>query len=154
MKNSAFNLLRLEQTEQALEPYAQLTAQTVPTGGWLRAIRESLGKSLRGQAEVLNISAATLHKSEASEAEGRITLGQLRKLAEGLDCQLVYALVPRKPLKETIENRADYLARREVMGVGHTMSLENQRPTNQFLERQVFDRRNELLAGSWARLWR
>jgi hypothetical protein len=80
-------------------------------------------------------------------------LAQLRKLAEGLDCELVYALVPRMPLREVVEARADALARQEVMGVTHTMSLEDQRPSDAFVERQIADRRQDLLSGSWARLW-
>lgn len=103
---------------------------------------------------MVGVAPATLHKSERSEAEDRITLAQLRKLAEGLDCELVYALVPKRPLHDMVEARADFLARKEVMGVTHTMSLENQRPSDTFVERQVTDRRQELLSGSWARLWR
>jgi hypothetical protein len=71
-----------------------------------------------------------------------------------MDCELVYALVPRKPLHDMVEARAEWLARKEVMDVAHTMSLENQRPSDNFIERQVAERRQELLSGSWTRLWR
>lgn len=146
--------LRLSQVERALEPFEAIRGRSAPPGGWLRSIRESLGRSLRSQAAMVGVAPATLHKSERSEAEDRITLAQLRRLAEGLDCELVYALVPKRPLHDMVEARADLLARNEVMGVAHTMSLENQRPSDTFVERQVTDRRQELLSGSWARLWR
>lgn len=152
--SSEFNRLRLEQTEQALEPFAALKGRGAPSGGWLKSIRESLGRSLRGQAGRMGIAAPTLLKSEAAEATGRITLGQLRKLAEGLDCELVYALVPREPLSKTVEKQADRVARQEVLGVAHSMGLEDQRPSNKFLENQVAARRRALLEGSWNRLWR
>jgi len=100
------------------------------------------------------MSSATLHKSERSEAENRITLAQLRKLAAGLDCELVYALVPKKPLHKMVEERADLIAMTEVMAVAHTMSLEDKRPSDSFIHRQVTERRQKLLSGSWARLWR
>lgn len=108
----------------------------------------------RQQAKRLGISGSTLHKSEQSEAEERITLGQLRKLAEGLDCELVYALVPRKPLTEMVQDRAKQLAKEDVYGVAHTMSLENQRPTDQRIQKQVARRVDELLRGKWSNLWR
>ncbi len=127
---------------------------TKPRGGWLKAIRESLGRSVRVQAALVGVSPSTLQKCEVSEANDRITLGQLRKLAAGLDCELVYALVPRQPLGDMIEARADALARQEVMGVAHTMALEDQRPSDSYIERKVADRRQELLSGSWTRLWR
>lgn len=126
----------------------------MPPSGWLRAIRESLGRSLRVQAALLGMAPTTLHKCERSEAENRITLAQLQKLAAGLDCELVYALVPKKPLYAMVEERADLLAKAEVMAVAHTMSLENQRPTDKFFEGKVTERRQELLSGSWASLWR
>jgi predicted DNA-binding mobile mystery protein A len=148
------NRLRLEQTERALAPYEPLRGKSAPPDGWLRAVRESLGRSLRVQAERLGISAPTLYKSEAAEADGRITLTQLRKLAEGLDCEVVYTLVPRQPLSRMVEAQADRLARQEVLGVAHSMSLEGQRPSDQFVERQVAERRQALLAGPWSKLWR
>lgn len=148
------NRLRLEQTERALAPYESLRGKSAPPDGWLRAVRESLGRSLRVQAERLGISAPTLYKSEAAEADGRITLTQLRKLAEGLDCEVVYTLVPRQPLSRMVEAQADRLARQEVLGLAHSMSLEDQRPSDQFVERQVAERRQALLAGPWSKLWR
>lgn len=146
--------LRLAQTDRSLESFTALKGQPVPSGGWLRAIREALGRSLRAQAARVHIAAPNLHKSEAAEAEGRITLGQLRKLAAGLDCELVYALVPREPLQKMVEAQASRLAQQEVLGVAHSMGLEDQRPSDAFLAQQLDERKRELLAGSWSKLWR
>ena len=96
----------------------------------------------------------SLHKAEAAEAEGRISLTQLRKLAEALGCEVVYALVPRQPLATVVEYQAEKLARQEIFGVSHSMSLEDQRPSDKFVGRQVAERKRELLAGSWPKLWR
>jgi predicted DNA-binding mobile mystery protein A len=148
------NRLRLDQTEKSLAPFESLRGKPTPPGGWLRAVRESLGRSLRVQAARLGIAAPTLYKSEAAEAVGRITLAQLRKLAEGLDCELVYGLVPRRALSEVVEAQAERLARQEVLWVAHSMSLEDQRPSDQFVANQVAERRQALLAGPWSKLWR
>jgi hypothetical protein len=75
-------------------------------------------------------------------------------LADGLDCQLVYALVPRKPLTEVVQDRATQLAKEEVYGVAHTMGLEDQRPTDERIQKQVARRAEELLRGKWSNLWR
>jgi predicted DNA-binding mobile mystery protein A len=99
-----------------------------PPRGWLKLIREALGRTERQQAQRLGIAGATLHKSEQSEADDRITLGQLRKLADGLDCELVHALVPRRPLTDVVQERARAIAMEEVGGEAHTMGLEDQRP--------------------------
>ena len=154
MGTSNLYKLRLSQVERAIEPFTTVKGASVPPGGWLRSIRESLGRSLRAQAEIAGISSVTLTKSERSEAEDRISLAQLRKLAAALDCELVYGLVPKKPLHEMIEDRAELLAKQEVLGVAHSMSLEDQRPSDAFIQRQIDERRKELLDGSWTRLWR
>ena len=154
MGTSHLHKLRLSQVERAIEPFTTVKGASVPPGGWLRSIRESLGRSLRAQAEIAGISSVTLTKSERSEAEDRISLAQLRKLAAALDCELVYGLVPKKPLHEMIEDRAELLAKQEILGVAHSMSLEDQRPSDAFIQRQIDERRKELLDGSWTRLWR
>lgn len=146
--------LRLEQIQASAAAYSDLTKRRAPPRGWLKAIRESLGLTERQQAARLGITGSTLHKSESAEAEGRITLGQLRKLADGLDCELVYALVPRKPLTQVVEDRARAIALQEVGAVAHTMSLEDQRPGTEQLRKQVERRAAELLRGRWSDLWR
>ena len=152
--SSEFNYLRVEQLQSSMKAYGILLTKRVPSRGWLKEIREALGRTERQQAERLGITGSTLHKSEQSEAEERISLGQLRKLADGLDCELVYALVPRKALAGVVQDRAKQLAKEEVYGVAHTMSLEDQRPTDERIQKQVDRRAEELLRGQWSNLWR
>jgi predicted DNA-binding mobile mystery protein A len=152
--SSEMNQLRLEQLQSTLSGYANLLNRGAPPRGWLKLIREALGRTQRQQAQRLGISGPTLHKSEQAEADDRITLGQLRKLAEGLDCELVYALVPRRPLTDVVQERARAIALEEVGGVAHTMGLEDQRPGAERLRRQVERRTEDLLRGRWSDLWR
>ncbi|TSA11954.1 MAG: mobile mystery protein A [Comamonadaceae bacterium] len=152
--SSEFSHLRLEQLQSSLNTYGVLRAKMAPPRGWLKEIREALGMTERQQAARLGVTGAALHKSEQSEADERITLGQLRKLADSLGCDLVYALVPRKPLAEVVHGRAKQLANDDVHGVAHAMSLEDQRPTDERLQKQVDRRTEELLRGKWSDLWR
>lgn len=152
--SSEFKHLRVEQLQAALKAYEILLTKRAPSRGWLKEIREALGRTERQQAERLGISGSTLHKSEQSEAEERISLGQLRKLADSLDCELVYALVPRRPLTEVVQGRATQLAKEEVLGVAHTMGLEDQRPADERIQKQVARRADDLLRGKWSNLWR
>lgn len=146
--------LKLEQVQCQLDAYAPLLKLHRPRRGWLKLVREALGRTERQQAARVGISGPALHKSEAAEADERITLGQLRRLADGLDCELVYALVPRRPLPEVIQQRAHCIAAAEVYGVAYSMSLEGQRPSELTLRRQVQRRTEELLLSRWSALWR
>ncbi|MDO8456510.1 MAG: mobile mystery protein A [Burkholderiaceae bacterium] len=152
--SSEFNKLRLEQIQVAVQSYATLRGRQAPRRGWLKEIREALGRTERQQAARIGVTGPTLHKSERAEADERISIGQLRRLADALDCDLVYALVPRKPLTQIVEDQATSVARAEVMGVAHTMSLESQRPTDDRLGKQISRRAEQLLNGRWSALWK
>jgi predicted DNA-binding mobile mystery protein A len=146
--------LKLEQIQRQLEAFAPLLKLQRPRQGWLKLVRAALGRTERQQAGMLGISGPALHKAEKSEAEDRITLGQLRRLADGLECELVYALVPRRPLQEAVQQRAHAIACAEVFSVAHSMELDGRRPAESTLRRQVKRRAEELLSGRWSVLWR
>jgi len=144
--------LRAEQVESTLAA-ARLRDIQRPGRGWLRAVRDALGVTTRQMARRLGIAQAAYVKAEANEATGAISLKQLRRIAEALDCELVYAIVPRRPLIETVEERATQLARERVSRVAHTMALEDQGTAPEATEAQVSEIQRELLSGRWSRLW-
>ena len=97
-----------------------------PVRGWIKAIRQALGMSSAQLARRLGIKQPSVVALEHSEAKGTIALATLRRVAEALDCTLVYALVPNQPLKTIVETRARALARRRHAPVEHSMRLEDQ----------------------------
>ncbi|MCX8566113.1 MAG: mobile mystery protein A [Glomeribacter sp. 1016415] len=145
--------LRLNQVRRSLDKVGGLKYIGRPPGGWLRTIREALGLSIRQQAVRSGISSTTLYASEKKEAQDRITIAQLRKLAASLDCELVYAIVPHRDLAEVLAQRAEQMARTEVLAVSHTMVLENQAVRESFIQDQIAERKQELLDKNWGRLW-
>jgi enoyl-CoA hydratase/carnithine racemase len=50
----------------------------------------------------------------------------MRRAADALECDLVYLLVPRRPLTTVVRERARELAHWQVAAVEQTMSLEDQ----------------------------
>src|SRR5271166_4052700 len=98
-----------------------------PQKGWVRAIREAIGVSSGELALKLGKSRQLILQQEKAEAEERITLKSLRTLADTLDCDLVYALVPRaESMQALIVERARVQARKSVLAVEHSMALEDQ----------------------------
>jgi predicted DNA-binding mobile mystery protein A len=98
-----------------------------PVRGWIKAIREALGMSTAQLAKRLGIKQPSLVELEKSEAKGTIELATLRRVAEALDCTLVYMLVPNKPLESTIRERGRAFAQKRREPVEHTMMLEDQK---------------------------
>lgn len=99
---------------------------TPPVRGWIKAVREALGMTTAQLATRLGIKQPTLVAIEQSEAKSSIELATLRRVAEALDCTLVYALVPRQPLDATIRERAGAFLRRRRAPIEHSMLLEDQ----------------------------
>jgi predicted DNA-binding mobile mystery protein A len=124
---SEFRSLRLKQLDRALEPYRAARKELRPPKGWIRAIRQALGISAGELARRLGTSRQLPLQMEKGEAEDRITLKSLRAAANALDCDLIYALVPRADsMQELIENRARSEAKKRVLVIEHSMALENQ----------------------------
>ena len=97
-----------------------------PPRGWLKAIREALGMTTAQLGRRLGVVQSRVVAIEQAEAKGTITLNSLEKAAQALDCRLVYALMPRQPLEDIVEQRASLLAKSRLKSTGHTMTLEAQ----------------------------
>lgn len=110
-----FRTLRAKQLERALEVFVPAKNSPRRQKGWLRAIREATGVSLREMAIRLKKTPTLAAKLEKSEAEYRITLASLRDAADALGCQLVYALVPKSG---SIHDLAEQGARLNAAEVG------------------------------------
>lgn len=124
-----------------------------PPRGWLRAIRDALGLTTKQLALRMGVSQPRVVALEKGEVEETLTLASLRRAAEALDCQLVYALVPKTPLAETVRNRARATADAQLQRVGHSMRLENQALTATEQRRQRDQLVDDLMRGSPRRLW-
>lgn len=97
-----------------------------PEGGWVRALRQSLGMTAADLAVRMGVSAVAVFKLEASERRGTVALQTLTRAADALECDLVYALVPRRPLEAMVEDRAKTVATAVYKSVATSMSLEGQ----------------------------
>lgn len=107
---------------------SQLNADALarPPRGWVKAIREALGMTTAQLAKRLGVSQPRVVGIEQAETKGAITLDSLERAAHALDCRLVYALVPRKPLDALVEARAARLVEKRLGSTRHTMALEAQ----------------------------
>jgi predicted DNA-binding mobile mystery protein A len=111
--------------DRVLAPYRALTHRR-PSRGWVRAIRDAFGMTAGQLGSRMGVTQPTVQKLERSEQEGTIQLNSLRRVAEALDCELVYVFVPREPLERIYETAAREVARRELRGISHSMALEDQ----------------------------
>ena len=86
---------------------------------------------------LLDVSQSTIDDMERSEARGTIKLETLQRAADRLDCDLVYALVPRTSLDEAVRRRARLKAAQHLRDVSHHTRLEDQTVATEDAEAQL-----------------
>ncbi|PLP56301.1 transcriptional regulator [Mesorhizobium loti] len=135
-----------------LKPLRKMEPLVRPERGWIRAIRESIGMTTGQFAKRLGVSQPRIAALERAEANEVVTLKTLRQAADALDCELVYALVPRTPLEDMVQERARRIAEQQLARTDHTMRLENQAVSKSRQERARDNLMEELLRND-RRLW-
>jgi len=145
--------LRIRQLDETLSPFQALRHRPPPRGGWARTLREALGLSVRHVAERAGLSKTAVRSAEANEAKGTVQLASLRRLAEAMDCDVVYALVPRTSLSRSVELQAGRIAERLVRRVSESMDMEAQGVPEAERQRQVRDMVSDLVRDRRRGFW-
>jgi predicted DNA-binding mobile mystery protein A len=132
--------------------FPRMKDDAVPRAGWVREIRTALGLSQSQLAARAGVSRATVQQMERAEAQRRITLASLDKLALAMDCRVALAIVPRGGTLDDVRRR-QALAKAEV--ILHEKTRDNKRPPKPAdFERRKQQMVTRLLRGSRRRLWR
>ena len=130
-----------------------LVDRKTPALGWLHRIRQALGMSAPQLADRIGMTRQGVADLESREQDGSATLAALRKAAEAMNCDLVYAIVPRTSLVDVLSKQARKKATEEMNRVAHTMLLENQGTTSNEVDRLIEERADQLLRASRRTLW-
>jgi len=148
-----YSRLKIKQVEELVQPFRRLSRAPAPRGGWVRAIREALGMSAKQLGARVRVTRQTIENFERSEAQGKITLDSLNRLASALGCRVVYALVPEKPLSGMQHDRARAVAEGLLKTASHSMKLEAQSVSEKEQRRQRDQMVETLLHGNPKKLW-
>ncbi len=99
--------------------------------------RQLAGRTGKSKTSVLS--------AEQNEASGTVQLDTLQNLADALDCDVVYAIVPRTSLRERLERQACTIAAQIVGRVSASMELEAQGVPEEESARQINELAEEVL---------
>lgn len=124
-----FRELRLSQLDRTVGLARSLPPR--PSSGWIAAVRQALDLSQRQVAKKMRATGQAIQQFEKAEAEDRITLRALRRVAGTMGCEMVYVLVPSEgSFAELAEQPTRERTARDVKSVVHSMALEDQKPEN------------------------
>ena len=117
------NLTRLAELDRQFCEFAQLQRHNMPRCGWTKTVRLAMGMSSTALGGRLGMTGQGVRKLEQAEADGTITLKTLTRLAQGLDCEVQYVLVPRTSLVEQVLTRAQEVAGAPPLLTPHSVTL-------------------------------
>jgi predicted DNA-binding mobile mystery protein A len=115
-----------------------------PRGGWIKAVRESLGMTQAQLARRMGVSQSVVAHLERSEQRKAISLASLERAAQAMGCAVTWAIHPPRTLDELVEQRALALATARMQRTTHSMSLEAQTPDAEQTAAQVKEQAREL----------
>ena len=147
-------ILILQQIDKKILQFKKLDGATAPSSGWVYAIRQALGMSLRQLGKRMEITPQSVKEIEEREKRGTISLNVLRQFGKCLDLKLVYGFVPEhESLTGLIEKRAMELAKEIVGRSSITMKLEDQENNPKRLKKALTEKANEIKLEMPKYLW-
>ena len=139
--------------EQNLYKLREINDKLHPASGWIKSIRSALGMNTRQLGDRLKATASGVRALEKKELSGAVTIHTLEKVAEAMECELVYAFVPRESLDAIVEKQARKVAGKRISRVSHTMALEKQELTKQMEQEMLEELVQELVHTMPRVLW-
>ena len=118
---------------------------------WIKVLRNYLRMTQAELAERAHSPQSHLAQIEAGKID--LQVGTLKKIFEGLSCDLVIQPLPRKPLSEVLRGRARSVALKRLKQTMGTMALENQAPEKELFKRLLEKRTDDVLNDPRERLW-
>jgi predicted DNA-binding mobile mystery protein A len=103
--------------------------------GWIHYLRSTFGMKLSTLARLAGTTSSSVQQAEKREAQGKVTLETLRRMAEAMDCEFVYAFIPRNKIEVLLQERAHAKAQKILLRADTHMSLEDQKVKHSFNER-------------------
>ena len=142
--------------EKKINPWKKLRTEKRPPSGWLKAVRGALGINTRQLAKRCGVQHSSILKIEKSEVQDKASIESLKKIASAMNCQLVYAIVPKteyNSLEEIINHQTQLLAHELIKKADHTMQLEAQGISSKEIKSQTRKLANELKDKMDPRIW-
>lgn len=119
-----------------------------PKQGWLKTIREIFGMTTTQLAKKLNITQPRIVNLEKNERNTKIST--MERIADALNCDFVYAFIPRENINDIIYKQAKKKAIKILNKVNTNMKLENQLS---YSEDILEDLTEELLENNISEIW-
>ncbi|MGZ3744103.1 MAG: mobile mystery protein A [Pseudobdellovibrionaceae bacterium] len=125
-KSKALVKTQRKSLDEKLHSFSQAKSTINPKSGGVRAIRDAIGMTTTQLAERMGIQQSGVTLLEQRESAKKVSLETLQRAARAMNCELVYALVPKESLEKIVDEQALKVAKEILARTTHTMDLELQ----------------------------
>ena len=143
-----------EQLDNKLSKLREFPVQGLTSIGWIKTIREALAMTSKDLASRVGVNQSRIIHMEQAEVDGNIKISTMKKIADALEMDFVYALVPRTSLNEMVREQAKKLALKKIERLDHTMRLEMQELSSEEKEKALKDMIDKILIDEIKGFWR
>jgi len=146
--------LILEQMDKKILLLKRADRATMPASGWVFAIRQALGMSLRQVGIRMNITPQSVRDIEEREKDGSVSIKALRQYGKAMGLKLIYGFIPEKgKLEDMIEARVNELANEIVSRTSASMKLEGQENSVGRIKKAVREKADDIMREMPRYLW-
>ncbi|MFO7922208.1 MAG: mobile mystery protein A [Bacteroidales bacterium] len=142
-----------EQLDRKLSKLREFSVQGLTSIGWIRTIREALGMTSKDLASRVGVNQSRIIHMEQAEVDGNIKISTMKKIADALEMDFVYAFVPRTSLNDMVREQARLLALKKMERLDHTMRLEMQELSSEEKEKALKDMIDKILIDERKDFW-
>lgn len=147
------SVIQLRQLEERLERFREIEQMRTPRDGWVRAMRQALGMTTAQLAERMGVTRQAVLQLEKAEQRQTATWTSLRKAADAMDCEVVYAVVPRGSLQQVLMRQGRKQAERQLRRIAHSMRLDSHVVGPDEMEHQLAELAGHLATERSRALW-
>ncbi len=146
--------LILEQIDRQILQLKNIEDLSIPSSGWIKAIRKSLGMSMRQLGNRMGITAQSVKEIEDRELYGTISVKVLKQFGNALNMKFIYGFIPvESNLESMINQRAMEIAQEIVHRTSISMKLEDQENEPARINHAISEKANDLKKKMPRYLW-
>lgn len=146
-KSEKLLLKKITNSAQAL----QHQQRGLEIGQLISLIRSQLRMSQRALAKRAKVPQSTVSKIESGILKPNVAT--LQKILNSMDCDLLITAVQRNNPETSRKNQALKKARKKILYLQGTMSLEKQEPNQELLKELIDEEVENLLSSTGSKLW-
>lgn len=147
------SVIQLRQLDERLEKVRDLSSLEAPPDGWIRTLRQAFGMTTEQLASRMKVTRQAVLQLEAAERNKTATWTSLKKAADAMDCEVVFAVIPRGSLGQVLLRQGRKQAERHLRRISHSMKLDAHAVGPAEQERQVEELASHLASERSRALW-